>query len=742
MKQITLKPFQIGAIEELKSDVLHKWRRNTRQNVRFQSPTGSGKTVMMAQLVRDLVNAPELLNADFAFLWVSIGGSHEGDLASQSRNKFNKYYGGASEVQVTDLDSLDRDKVLQQNEVLFFNWSKIKTRNKEGRRLRRENEQETTWDGMLQRTREQKRDIILIIDEAHISSRTLLAEEEVNLINPKVVIRVTATHRDQGGIDVNIAHDDVVRAGLIKESIKSQTREDFKDKQVDDLDIYVLRLAIEKRKKLADLYRRENIEVNPLLMIQLPNDDKVSQEEGETKKETVLRWLKAEGIDENTIAVWLDREKTNLENITINNRNTDILLFKQAPATGWDCPRAQVLLMYRETKDPVFQTQVLGRVLRMPEGKHYKETELNHSYLYTTYTKNEIIESYDKYQGENQAAIFHSHIKTGIEQIKLKTFVSQRTSYNDLGKTFQFTFIDVAQKFNAEKPFKSYFDFGKDVKLELIVNQNIRDYDGFIRSIKEADSMGQKMSHNDIEKLYKKLCIEVLHKQEGETRFKNIARSYGKLKSAINVWFESHLGVKDKDKYYPCVVNDLNKGANSILLPVINEALEKYVLVRSEEEKEKDKRKSQQKDIVLPLSKISYTSNYEEIKSDKCALCPCYVNKENKNERKFISYLEGNQSVEWWYKNGDNGSEHFSVKRSNGNLFYPDWFIKTKNDIWIIDTKGGFTAQGEEANSRAEALENWLKQNKKFKGGLVKNVSGVWQIAEDKSLNEWVDLVF
>ncbi len=151
----------------------------------------------------------------------------------------------------------------------------------------------------------------------------------------------------------------------------------------------------------------------------------------------------------------------------------------------------------------------------------------------------------------------------------MKTFVSQRTSYNDLGKTFQFTFIKTANEaFDKKKSFQSCFTFGEEVELDLIVDQDIRDYDGFIQAIKKADSLGQKMSRNDIEKLYKKLCIEILHKQEKETKFKNIARSYGKLKSTINVWFEKYVSIKDKDKYYPCIMNDLNRGASSVSYPL------------------------------------------------------------------------------------------------------------------------------------------------------------------------------
>ena len=556
MPNLTLKPFQITAIEQLKDDCFRYWQRGTGKEIKFQSPTGSGKTVMMAQLVRDLASSPDLAHADFAFLWASIGGSKDGDLASQSKDKFNEYYGGAGEVKVTSLNDITRDKVLDQNEIMFFNWSKIKTRNKEGRKLRRENEQEISWDRMLQQTHEQGRGIILIIDEAHIGSGTLLTEDEIKLINPRIIIKVTATHRDKG-VDVAVEHSDVVDAGLIKESIKSQTREDLKGltRAQKDLDKYMLKLALSKRKELVKMYGKEKQSVNPLLMIQLPNDDRALQEE-QTKKDIVLQHLHELEVNSNKVAIWLDKERSigkakvdDMRIITRNNNEVEVLLFKQAPATGWDCPRAQVLLMYRETKDPVFQIQVLGRILRMPQGRHYNTPELNSSYLYTTYQKDEIIDSYDKNQGENLPLLHTAYIKENLkkqkEQLELDTFTSQRTRYNDLGSSFYLTFLEVANRELAGAT-QARFNFNKDeeVNVNLLTDQVVRDYDGFVKSIREADSMDIKMSQNDIEKLYKKLCIEELRKQGRDTKFTNIARSYGVLKRALNMWFEKYVSEK------------------------------------------------------------------------------------------------------------------------------------------------------------------------------------------------------
>ena len=745
MRQIILKPFQEKALESLTDEFLYKWKKESRQTIRFQAPTGSGKTVMMAQFVKELVNDPRLTEANLAFLWVSIGGSKDGDLASQSKKKFIEYYDGNTAIEITDLDDLDRDKVLEQNEILFFNWSKIKTANKDGRKLRREGETEITWDGMLERTKLEDRNIVLIIDEAHRESGSLLADKEIKLIDPRIVLEVTATH-DSKDVDVNVEYEEVVNAGLIKEGILSQTQEDFKDKGDQDLDRYVLDLALKKRKELQNIYDENGIDVNPLLMIQLPNDEKKNQEELK-QKDIVLGYLREQKVDENKIAVWLTgKDKTdNLVNITKNNNDVEVLLFKQAPATGWDCPRAQVMLMYRETKSPVFQVQLLGRILRMPEAKKYLNSTLNHSYLYTTYTKNEIIESYKNFEGigPNETKIYDSIIKDGIGQIELETFISQRTSYNDLGKTFQGTFLGVAKKYfkNKKDLEKSGFYFNNHLDLNLIVDQKITDYDNFIKNLKKSKDFGQEMSLTDVEKLYKKLCIEILLKQEKESKYGGIARSYGILKSSLNVFFEDVLKVGEKKEYYQYIVNDLMKGANSVLIPVINKALLEYKEIRKEEEKEKEKRKHETKMVKIPLSKIKYSSIFEKIKSKKCAMQPCYIEKNNQNEKDFVKYLEGNNSVVWWYKNGNQGSDYFSVKREDGRLFFPDWFVKTQKDIWIVDTKSGFTATGDGAKIRARALEKWLAEHKEFKGCLVKPGSaGIWKIAKNADLTKWSNL--
>ena len=63
-----LKPFQETALQNLRQSFLKLWKSNVYQSpLVFQSPTGSGKTIMIAQFLKDLTGDPEF-QADKAFL--------------------------------------------------------------------------------------------------------------------------------------------------------------------------------------------------------------------------------------------------------------------------------------------------------------------------------------------------------------------------------------------------------------------------------------------------------------------------------------------------------------------------------------------------------------------------------------------------------------------------------------------------------------------------------------------------
>lgn len=775
-----LKTFQEEAIRQLRKQFLELWKTTKRKlPLIFKSPTGSGKTVMVAQFLKDMSNDPQF-NIDKSYLWFSF--SEES--YTQSKDKLFDYYGGANELNLLDLNDLSKGK-LEKNNVFFINWQKIKSSTKEGRKLRNPTEYtygDGIFDEFIKRTQEDNRELVLIIDEAHRDTDTELADDLIELINPRIIIKITATPKNEPSASdvlqkragfVEVIRVDVIEAGLIKEKIITQTKEDLDKltKKEIDQDLILLELAFNKSLELQNEYKELGLEINPLVLVQLPNDDHARKETlDKSKLEIVKDFLRDKGIDEKDIAIWLSDKKENLEEIEENDSLVSFLIFKQAAATGWDCPRASILIMFREIKSPVFHTQTVGRILRMPEAIHYPKPDLNIGYLYTNYERNQI-QLPDNKQGKNKPFIFESKRKDGIKPIMLQSTFMGRTDYNDLGDSFQITFKEVADEYFGVKE-KEFIENTKkkliakglelyDVKvpIKLIVDAGIEDYDNFVKQIKERgnDLIGDT-SKNDIERMYNLLCFNIIAKQEEENKKFAPERSWGKLKTALNVWFAEKIQEK-RSAYYTIIVNDLLK-QDSILRKIIAESLEKYRPIRQEEVKKRESRARRTEDLGIPRPSLFFTEDYEEIKDlSKNSTTPFYIGKNyngRKNETEFIKYVES-KNVDWWYKSGNSGSEHFSIPfyddlERKEKLFYPDWIIKVKDTILILDTKQGLsgTVGSADTKRKAETLQKWIKgQNKagkKFKGGIISKVAEIWKINNndeykaDVNYTEWINL--
>jgi type III restriction enzyme len=753
-----LKNFQNNAIDKLKNTFYKLWGSHNRNiPLVFKSPTGSGKTIMMAEFLRR-ISGEASFDADKAFVWISVG-----DLAQQSKQKLEKYYNdGIPWTSCLDLNNLNNGH-LKKNEVFFINWEKINTTNTENRRLRTESESSTTFDEFIKNTHEKNRELVLIVDESQLSLERDLAQEIVNIINPKIEIHISATPRNIPSIEeigdfkagfVRVKSEEVIAEGLIKESVKIMPKEEIEalDQNHIDLDELLIDLALEKQKTLKLAYEELGLNINPLILIQLPNDEQEKKAtDGQNKLDFSKEYLIKNGINKSEIAVWLSNEKVNLDNIVKNSAIEKVLIFKQAAATGWDCPRAQILVSFREIKSPAFRIQVLGRILRMPEAKHYVNNLLNHSYCYTSYSKQEVSVEVDT-DGVNKPKIYLSSINQGLNNIALKSVFLSRADYNDIGDSFTKTFIETANQYfgigsNEEtniainKLNKKGLDTSiNSIQNHLIIDADIKIYDDFVNQLKAAETLDHESSYNDIKKFYDLLLYREIAHQDEQSKFGNVARSYGKLKSAMNVWLKQF--IKTNPPLYAIVCSDLTKDASSALKVVIEQALIKYKPIRTKEVQ--DRVKKSKTDLVFSiLPEYYYSDDYETYPANNYALDKCYLRSDQSSpEENFVLYLEQQNNIDWWYKNADNGREALAVEYEDKHgvlrLFYPDFIIRQGNKIGILDTKQGQTA--ESSTEKAQALYQYCQENKgtNIVGTLSQEVKGIF---ENGNLELWGGIV-
>ena len=129
---------------------------------------------------------------------------------------------------------------------------------------------------------------------------------------------------------------------------KGQIREAL----IDIIDIFnkngyeVIAYATQKARDAYEKTKEYESKVNPLIVVQMPNNSDAQLAEVEA-------WLGKNGIDTatGTLAVWLANVKENLDDISENESKQKVVIIKQAIATGWDCPRAHILVKLRKNMD-------------------------------------------------------------------------------------------------------------------------------------------------------------------------------------------------------------------------------------------------------------------------------------------------------------------------------------------------------------------------------------------------------
>ena len=760
--------FQEDAINDLIKAFLDLWKNDKKQlPIVLKSPTGSGKTMIVSNFIRELNRLPNW-DEDKAFVWITFSDI----IAMQSKKKFNDYFENTIGNGLLTVADINNGK-LQKNDILFLNWQKVVSRSADARVLRRpesEDEQKESgyyFEDFIDNTHKDKREIILIIDEAHTHVTKDLAQQIIDYIDPKIILHISATPSDniiakaaELKSFVNVDHERVVDEGLIKERIIIQTKEDLYKFKTGDLDELLINLGVNKRKEIVQEYKRLNKNINPLVLIQLPNDDKDLIDSGQkTKEEVVTNLLLKNGIKENEIALWFDGKEKNMEFITENDSNINFMIFKLTASTGWDCPRAHILIRFREVHSETFDIQTVGRILRMPEPnkkEDYKDSILLRTgFLFTNYDRNKVITKWNEIS-PNKPDLYIAKRKEGIQNIKLKSDYVSRIEYGDLSSSskFQASFLKSMNnyfKISTEdilngKGFKKLAEAGIElnpkITNQIVIDARFSDFDQLSYEFKkQGKDVYLEMSRNDIEKTFNYYCFKVLKEQTSEdARISNIARSWSPLKSAIRVWFARAL-TSDSNRFYRVFINDLNKNEASMLRPAITQALKDYKPILQNLIEERRKIQDEREASVFTIQgEYSFSDEYELIETNLCALNKCYLKKDylgRKNEEQFLRYIDKKEEkIEWWFKNGDYGKEYFAIKYWNPvenafRLFYPDWIIKFKDGrIGIFDTKAGNTAlPNGEGNTGAKAKYLYLRLKElgdKYVGGIVLLENGMW----------------
>ena len=720
MKYI-LKDYQQKAVEKLMYQT--KWviaGHIDSQEIVFKAPTGSGKTIMMAAFLEEL-RSEDI--GDFTFVWVSVNKLHT---QSKQSLEHTLWVGAFSFLYLENV----REK-FWKNDIVFLNWESITKKarqDKEEKGIQKwdytnifmsQNEYDRNLPSFIENTKREGRKIVLIIDESHIH----LSEDTEKLIfevmKPDLRIEVSATPKKKSSVEVSLS--EVIESGMIKKEVIINEKFSQINLLESTSDEVIIEQALVKRLELKKAYE-ENVwgkNMLPLVLIQIP---------GKTAKTSVLEKSEIEKIEKflkerfditfknKRLAIWLSERKENLENISEYDNQVEVLIFKQAIATGWDCPRAQILVMFREIKSITFEIQTVGRIMRMPELCHYANDVLNRAYVYTNFGKIHIEDG----EAKSYVKVEQMYLKTGLSQMKLPWSVYlHRKDYNDLepAALFQETFYEVflEELWGTKEDFSHILldtlsekiSLTKLFKTEILLETKLIGID----ALTEYKTGFTKTDEKVIEYSFKKYLEKLL-------AGKNKSRSFGVLKSAYYNFFNHYLWFREKSSLE---IQKIILTNQDYFAHIFHKS---YEIFRREQERYIEQKQDMKiSDFVLSLSEvISEKSQQETYK--RFSHIPCTLSLDSHIEKRFIEkYLEKESTIEYWYKNGVLKDIYFWILyefEGRKRVFYPDFLVKYKSwEIGIFDTKDGNTAGSMETRMKAEALQSYCKKHENIIGGII-----------------------
>lgn len=720
--------YQVEAVKELVSKTRKLLKQDgARKRLVFKAPTGSGKTVMASKMLDELTTELEQDGQEVAIIWIAPNKLHQ-----QSYFRMKNYFSETRALSPVMYDELDHsiDGYIKPGEIFFVNWESI---NKDTNVMVRDTETSSSLYDLTRRTQEDHNlPIIVVIDEEHKFGSKFATQSEKVLatIQPKLEIRISATpEMDKADELVTVNRKEVIQAQMIKNGITINPKISGETGGLSENE-FLLDRALERRNEIKKAYEALGVRINPLLLIQLPNDDsdRLNADETQIIEEIKTRLEKERGITENNgkLAVWLSNEKINLDGLEDPYNVAEVLLFKQAVALGWDCPRAAVLLIFRDIQSTTFGIQTVGRILRMPEQKYYPNDLLNRGWVYTNLESTKVVIAAEDLNYITKP--LKADRRKNLTNVDLPAEYSERPSAdrNRIGADFGMVLMATANKLWFNRPIQLEFSFLKEEKKQerpsnsdgYLPGMSKKDDPEIADNRERAEALGIDFSGHRVQTEYIPIDMDITGEAgefpvEEEKRIK-YARTQAELELALTKFckkllngYENQSAVSMRGYIYRFMEEMLGifeTDAPKIILynknrkhfeELFQKAIEAYTKKVNERRAKAKNRSFKLYHWLVPEFREYNESTNQIIPAHIHALMPFVRQKTASSpERSFEAFLEANRNfIDWWYKNGESGKQDYAVGYTKANtgersLFYVDFIIRMKNgQIFLFDTK-------------------------------------------------------
>lgn len=416
--KFTLKDYQDKAVRAT-LDNLRKARKSWHDGKELSAfslsaVTGAGKTVMAAAVFEALFHGSDEYNFDPDPGAVVIWFSDSPALNEQTRFRFmeasdriNPY----TDLKVVEHENFNRSK-FEAGKIYFLNTQKfsqssllvrgfdqeVDTRQGVLLETRPDLRAFTLWDVIRNTIEDPSLTLYFVLDEAHRGmGRTTGATERATIVTRlingakgipamPVVLGISATvARFNQAMSAVQSQNRVLRPNVVVDSALVQESGLLKDDIIldipegaGDFDTLLVRRGTDQLKQSTLAWAEyaksqdDSPRVVPLMVLQVPNNPNAN-DIAKALHTIFERWPElprdcvANVFGEHRTELFGDYSVPYISPEQVQDHDwIRILIAKDAISTGWDCPRAEVMVSFRSATDQTHITQLLGRMVRTP----------------------------------------------------------------------------------------------------------------------------------------------------------------------------------------------------------------------------------------------------------------------------------------------------------------------------------------------------------------------------------------